>query len=108
LMANVYAREVLGVSKPTIGLLNIGEEEGKGHGFVKETYKLLEENLSNFIGNVEANEVFTGKSDCIICDGFVGNVVLKSCEGIMESAGKLIKREIKKRPIAMLGAFLMR
>ena len=108
LMAKVYVREVLEIPNPTVGLVNIGEEAGKGTGFEKEAYKLLEANLSNFIGNVEANEVFTGKSDCVICDGFVGNIVLKVAEGLMESAGKLIKREVKKNPLAVLGAILMK
>ena len=107
-LARVYVREVLGVSNPTIGLLNIGEEEGKGSGFQKETYKLMEAKLKNFIGNVEANEVFTGKSDCIICDGFIGNVVLKVAEGLLESTGKLMKREIKKNPFAILGALILK
>ncbi len=106
-MARVYAREVMDIENPSSGLLNIGEEEGKGTGFAKEAYKLLQEHLPNFIGNLEANEVYTGKSDCIICDGFVGNVVLKVSEGLAESIGKLIKREVKKSPMAMLGALLM-
>ena len=108
LMANVYAKEVLEIENPTIGLLNIGEEAGKGGGFEKETHKLMEDRLSNFVGNVEANEVFSGKSDCIISDGFVGNVVIKVAEGLMESAGALMKREIKKSPWAMLGAWIMK
>ncbi len=108
MMANVYVREVLGVESPTIGLLNIGEESSKGGGFAKETYKLMESRLSNFIGNIEANEVYKGKSDCIICDGFVGNVVIKVSQGLMESAGKLVKREVKKSPMAILGALLMK
>lgn len=108
LMAKVYAKEVLGVEKPTVGLLNIGEEASKGTGFAKETNKMMEEVVENFIGNLEANEVFSGKSDCIICDGFVGNVVLKVSEGLLESAGKLMKREIKKNPFAILGAVLLK
>ncbi len=108
LMAKIYAREVLGIESPTIGLLNIGEEAGKGGNLAKEAYKLMEGRIKNFIGNVEANEVYTGKSHCIVCDGFVGNIVLKVSEGFVESAGKLVKREIKKSPIAMLGAFLMK
>ena len=107
-MASVYAREVLGIEKPTVGLLNIGEEAGKGSGFEKEAYKLMEAQVPNFIGNLEANEVYKGKSDCIICDGFVGNVVLKVSEGLVESMGMLIKREIKTRPLAVLGALLMK
>jgi len=108
LMARVYAREVMGVANPSVGLLNIGEEEGKGSDFQKETYKLLSDRVPNFIGNVEANEVFTGKCDCIICDGFVGNVLIKVSEGLMESAAALLRREIKKSPIALLGALLMK
>jgi glycerol-3-phosphate acyltransferase PlsX len=61
-----------------------------------------------FIGNIEANEMFAGKSDCIICDGYVGNVTLKVAEGLAESAGKLLKREIVKNPIAILGALLLK
>lgn len=108
LMARVYVKEVLDIPNPTIGLLNIGEEEGKGSEFEKETHKLMNERLKDFIGNIEANELFTGKSDCIICDGFVGNVMIKVAEGLMESAGALLKREIKKSPLALLGAWLMK
>lgn len=107
-MAKVYAQEVLGRIRPTIGLLNIGEEECKGTGLEKEAHKLLEEKEPLFIGNVEANEVFTGKTDCIVCDGYVGNITLKVAEGLMESTGKLLKREIKKNPVAILGAILLK
>lgn len=108
LMANVYAREVLGIAEPKLGLINIGEEESKGTGFSKTTHKLMESRLPNFVGNIEANEVFKGRANCIICDGFIGNVVIKVSEGLMESAGTLLKREVKKSPLAMLGAFLMK
>ena len=108
LMAKIYTQKFLGLSNPSIGLLNIGEEEGKGSDFAKETHKLLSERVPNFIGNIEANEVFTGRSDCIISDGFVGNVVIKVAEGLMESAGALLVREIKKSPLALLGALLMK
>ena len=108
LMARVYVREVLGVANPSVGLLNIGEESTKGGDFVKDIHKLMEERVTNFTGNVEANEVFTGRVDCIICDGFVGNVVIKVSEGLMESAGALLRREIKKSPLALAGAFLMK
>jgi phosphate acyltransferase len=107
-MAKVYAQEVLGRPTPSIGLLNIGEEEGKGTGLEKEAYKLLEEKEPLFIGNVEANEMFTGRTDCIVCDGYAGNITLKVAEGLMESVGKLLKREIKKSPIAILGAILLK
>ncbi len=108
LMAMVYAEEVLGIANPSIGLLNIGAEETKGTDFEKEAHKLMTERVPNFIGNIEANEIFMGKCDCIICDGFVGNIALKVSEGLMESAGALIKREVKKDPLALLGAILMK
>jgi len=107
-MAAVYVREVLGKKDPTVGLLNIGEESTKGTDFVKDIHKLMTEKVKNFVGNTEANEVYTGKSDCIICDGFIGNIVLKVSEGLMESAGTLMKREIKKSPIAVFGAMLIK
>ena len=108
LMANCYAREVLGVENPRVGLLNIGEEESKGTDFQKETHKLMGEKLKNFIGNIEPNEIFSGKCDCIICDGFVGNVLIKVSEGLMESASALMRREIKKSFLAMIGAVLIK
>ena len=107
-MAKVYAQSVLGRATPSIGLLNIGEEECKGTGLEKEAHKLLEEKEPLFIGNVEANEVFSGKTDCIVCDGYVGNITLKVAEGLAESAGKLLKREIIKNPVAILGAMLLK
>jgi glycerol-3-phosphate acyltransferase PlsX len=108
LMAQVYSREVLGVANPTVGLLNIGSEESKGTDFQKEAHKMMSEKLKNFYGNIEPNEMFSGKCDCIICDGFVGNIVIKVSEGLMESAGALIKREVKKDPIALFGAMIMK
>ncbi|MDE1920531.1 MAG: phosphate acyltransferase PlsX [Candidatus Omnitrophica bacterium] len=107
-MAKIYAREVLGRAQPSIGLLNIGEEECKGTDLEKEAHKLLEEQEPLFIGNLEANEVYTGKADCIVCDGYVGNITLKVSEGMMESVGKLLKREICKNPVAILGALLLK
>lgn len=108
LMAKVYAQEVVGIKEPKIGLLNIGEEASKGTDFSKEVHKLMQERVPNFIGNIEANEIFNGRGDCIICDGFVGNVVIKSSQALMEAASALLKREIKKSPVAMLGAVLMK
>lgn len=108
LMASIYAQEVLGIENPRVGLLNIGEEAAKGTDFVKETHRMMSERLANFIGNIEPNEIFAGKSDCIICDGFVGNVIIKVSEGLMESAKTLLLRGIKKDPLAMLGALLMK
>lgn len=107
-MARVYVHEVMGIKNPTVGLLNIGEEATKGTGLEKETYKILQEEVAGFIGNVEANEVYRGKSNCIICDGYAGNIVIKVSAGLLETAGELMKREMKKDPLAILGAFLMK
>lgn len=108
IMGKTYIQKVLNLPDPSVGILNIGEEESKGSDFVKEAHKLLSEQVSNFIGNVEANEIFSGKCDCIVCDGFVGNVMIKVSEGLMESAAALLRREIKKSPIALFGAMLMK
>ncbi|MDA9101080.1 phosphate acyltransferase PlsX [Omnitrophica bacterium] len=105
-MAEVYAKYVFKKKQPSIGLLNIGEEESKGTEVIKEAYKLLRDSHMNFIGNIEGRDFFTGKADCIICDGFVGNVVLKMCESVLETAVAIISREFKKNPISQLGATL--
>ena len=106
IMADVFARCIVKKKRPSVALLNIGEEPSKGTEVLKETYKLLRESKLNFIGNVEGRDFFTGKSDIIICDGFVGNVVLKMFESVLETTMKIINREILKNPISMLGAWL--
>ena len=108
LMARAYMRIVMGIEDPTVGLVNIGEEEGKGSGFDKQSYDLLKAKVPGFLGNIEPNKIFSNKADCIICSGFVGNVIIKLSEGLMESAGIVLKREIKRNPLAMLGALLMK
>lgn len=84
IMASLYSRAVFGHDNPTVGLLNIGTEEGKGTGLVRETARLFANTDLNFIGNVEGNDVFNGRCDVIVCEGFVGNVVLKTAEGLYE------------------------
>lgn len=106
-MARVYAQAVMGKENPTVGMVNIGEEEGKGSGFEKETYQILQDRLPSFIGNVEPNEMFIAKADCIVCTGFIGNVIIKTAEGLMEAASKLLKRRVMKDPLAILGSLLM-
>jgi len=106
LMSSIYAQEIFKKKNPSIGLLNIGEEESKGTEVLKEAYKILRDSPLNFLGNIEGRDFFTGKVDCIICDGFVGNVVLKMVESVLETGGELLSRELKKNPIAMLGALL--
>ena len=105
-MAEVYARCVYKKKRPSIALLNIGEEESKGTEVLKEAYKLLRDSQLNFVGNIEGRDFFTGKVDCIICDGFVGNVVLKMCESMLETTVAIMSRELKKNPVSMLGAWL--
>lgn len=105
-MADVYSKYVLGKKRPTIGLLNIGEEESKGTEVMKEAYKLLRDSNLNFIGNIEGRDFFTGRADCIICDGFVGNIVLKMCESILETVVNLFQREMMANPVSKIGALL--
>ena len=107
LMANAFARDMLDLADPRLGLLSIGEEEGKGNTLVKETYELfkLVQDL-NFVGNVEGRDIFTGDVDVIVCDGFVGNVALKLSEGLASSIARILKRELLGTTVAKMGAFL--
>jgi len=106
LMGDVYFRYLLRKNRPSIGILNIGEEESKGTEFVKEAHQLLSKSRLHFIGNVEGRDIFNGRVDIVVCDGFVGNVVLKVSESIADVIGKLLKQELKKNPITQLGALL--
>lgn len=107
IMGSVYSDFVLHKRKPKVGLLNIGEEETKGTDFVKETFKLLEQNkYINFMGNVEGRDIFIGNCDVIVCDGFVGNVVLKVSEGIADAIKEMLKRKLSINLITKLGALL--
>ena len=95
IMGSVYAKSVLGVENPRVALLNIGEEAGKGDELAKDTYKLFDENKDklNFIGNAEGKEIFLGNCDVVICDGFVGNVTLKTIEGVARMFFYMVKQE---------------
>ena len=105
-MGSVYSREILGVENPTVGLLSIGEEDAKGNDITKEAFRLIDQSKLNFSGNVESGDIFKGKVDVVVCDGFVGNVVLKTSEGVARALGTWVKGEIKKSPLAMIGAML--
>jgi glycerol-3-phosphate acyltransferase PlsX len=108
LMGATYARDVVGIERPTLGLLNIGSEEGKGNKLIGRTFHLLESSPLPFSGNVEAHRVLVDRSvDVIVCDGFVGNVFLKSIEGGVSAISQLLRRTIRGRVVAMLGALLM-
>ncbi|MCM8770379.1 MAG: phosphate acyltransferase PlsX [Candidatus Omnitrophica bacterium] len=108
IMADVYSRYILNKTNPSIGLLNIGEEESKGTDFMKETHALFEQSRLNFIGNVEGKDLFSGKCDCIVCDGFVGNVALKVSESLAETLMIFLKREIMSNFMGKLGAMFLR
>ncbi|RDU68918.1 phosphate acyltransferase PlsX [Helicobacter cholecystus] len=107
LMGYEYAKSVMGTANPKVGLLSNGEEDIKGNELTKETFSLLKE-YGFFIGNVEGKNIFDGSVDVVVCDGFVGNLVLKSSEGVASAISKILKQEIKKSVFFMLGAFLMR
>ncbi|MCH4888345.1 phosphate acyltransferase PlsX [Acidaminobacter sp. JC074] len=85
IMGSIYAKDVLGIDNPKVGLINIGTEEGKGTPVINEAYQLLKESDLNFIGNVEARDIPERKADVLVCDGFTGNVVLKLTEGVAKS-----------------------
>jgi glycerol-3-phosphate acyltransferase PlsX len=111
LVGSLYAQKYLGVAQPKVGLLNIGTEDSKGTPLQKESYALLteahEKGILNFVGNVEARDVPLGAVDVVVCDGFAGNVLLKSIEGTAMFMGSLMKHKIFKRNIlSMLGYLL--
>ena len=108
LMGEAYVRCVLGKARPTVGLLNVGEEESKGTEFMKEAYGMLEGSGVNFAGNVEGHDIFTGEYDVIVCDGFAGNVALKTAESLAHAINVLLKRSLAMSPITRLGAWLAR
>jgi glycerol-3-phosphate acyltransferase PlsX len=102
-MGHFYAQEVLGTPSPRVGLMSVGEEEGKGTDLTREAYRLLQTAGLNFIGNVEGRDVFSGNADVIVCDGFVGNVLLKSAEALAELMRRMLREEITSAPGGKLG-----
>ncbi len=107
IMGEAYAKDILKIAQPKVGLLSNGEEKSKGNETTKETYEMLKK-MSAFVGNVEGNNIFDGSVDVIVCDGFVGNILLKTSEGVADSITKIIKHNIRKSPLAIAGAVLMR
>lgn len=108
IMGSIYVRELFGVEDPRVGLVNIGEEEGKGNELAREALPLLKEAPIRFVGNIEGPDLFSGEVDVAVCDGFTGNVVLKVSEGVAELLMHLIADEIQKAPFLKLGALMMR
>lgn len=105
-MGSVYSKAVLGKPRPSVGLLNVGEEESKGTDFIKEAFRLLEQTPLSFRGNVEGRDIYTGKCDVIVCDGFVGNITLKVTESLAKVISQLLRRELRRNPLTQVGAFL--
>jgi glycerol-3-phosphate acyltransferase PlsX len=105
-MGHFYAQEVLGTPSPRVGLMSIGEEEGKGTDLTREVFKVLKNTGLNFVGNVEGRDVFNGSVDVIVCDGFVGNVILKSAEALAEMIGKMLREEIERGARTKVGYLL--
>lgn len=106
-MGSIYAENVLAFANPRVALLNNGEEEGKGSPLTKETYKLLKEESINFIGNLEGREIIQGNYEVLVCDGFVGNVVLKLSEGLASGIMNMLKEEFSKTILTKMGAALV-
>jgi glycerol-3-phosphate acyltransferase PlsX len=107
-MGEVFAKYLLKNPNPKVGLLSIGEEETKGNELTKEAFKLLTETNLNFIGNVEGRDIMMGKADVIVCDGFIGNVVLKTSEAVAEAINCLLRENVGENLIRKAGYFLMR
>lgn len=108
LMGHVYARDILGLPAPRVGLLSVGEEEGKGTELVREVFKTLEATPLNFVGNVEGRDIYNGSVDVVVTDGFTGNVALKISESLADMIVHLIREELTRTPVAKFGAFLVR
>lgn len=107
-MGSVFSEEILGYKRPRVGLLSIGSEDVKGNSLTKDTFKLLSSAPIHFAGNIEGRDLFENPVEVVVCDGFVGNVVLKTGESIANAIFHWLKHEIKKTPIRMLGAWLAR
>jgi phosphate acyltransferase len=108
LMGNTYCKLLLGKAIPKVALLSIGEEDTKGNELTKEAFKLIKNTRLNFIGNIEGKDMFTGKADVIVCDGFIGNIALKISEGLAETILKMLKREITSVSTGRIGYLMMK
>ncbi len=107
-MGSIFSKVAYNVEEPQVALINNGTEEEKGNKLTKEAYTLLKNNLPNFIGFIEGREMMAGKADVVVCDGFTGNIILKTIEGVGLSILGFLKSDFKKNPIKMLGAFLIK
>ncbi|MCF7849341.1 MAG: phosphate acyltransferase PlsX [Kiritimatiellales bacterium] len=107
-MGSIYSREILGIKNPSVGLLSIGEEDAKGNEMTKKTFAMLSASHLNFIGNVESRDMFEARVNVVVCDGFVGNVVLKTTESVGRMMSVWLNEEFRKTPLRMLGGLLGR
>jgi glycerol-3-phosphate acyltransferase PlsX len=107
-MGEIYFRAIFGTSKPTVGLLSIGEEESKGNELTRESFQLLKQLPLNFVGNVEGRDLYNGEVDVIVTDGFVGNVALKTSEGVANLVRATLKDALKATITRQVGALLSR
>lgn len=105
-MGRVYAREILGAEKPRVGVLCNGTEEGKGTELTRETARLCAQLDLNFTGYCEGFDLFNDGVDVVVCDGFIGNIVLKTCESLSKTIGRLLKNEVKANPVRAVGGAL--
>jgi glycerol-3-phosphate acyltransferase PlsX len=108
IMGSVYSRHVLGYKNPTVGLVSLGDEDVKGTELTKEAFKMLKLSSLNFVGNIEGRHLFEDPVEVVVCDGFVGNVILKTCESISVAIFKWLKDELTRTPMRKTGAFLAR
>ncbi len=107
LMGQIYAREVMGKELPRVALLNVGSEENKGNHCARTSYQMIKDNLDQFMGNIEAKEIFQNVTDVLVCDGFVGNVLLKTIEGVSRDLFAFLKEEIQKDFKARLASTML-
>ena len=108
LMGDAYAKYILKKEKPIVGLLSNGEEESKGNELIRETNAILKRSSIGYVGPVEGKDIFNGRADVVICDGFVGNAALKICEGLAEAIGAMIRQELEASLRAKIGYFFAR
>src|SRR5438477_3386763 len=106
IMGSVYSSHVLGYKKPSVGLISLGEEDVKGTELTKEVFKLLKRTSLNFRGNIEGRHLFENPVEVVVCDGFVGNVILKTCESIAVAIFTWLKHELMRSPKRKIGAYL--
>src|SRR5438045_5946678 len=107
-MGAVYSRHVLRFKHPRVGLMSIGGEDVKGNELTKEAFKMLKDSQLNFRGNLEGHDLFEDPVEVVVCDGFVGNVILKTCEAIATAIFQWLRHELTRTPPRKAGAFLAR